>query len=225
MSQAGERNSGASAQTWWQQARAAYNDHDWPLLEGCLRRLLELVEPQADLLDLLGHALLQQGQSHQAMEALERAVALGATNFWTPHKLGDARRGLQQQSAAVEAYELALEWGSDSPLTPRNLLEVLHQIDPQLALDRLSRFAGSHTPPWEAPPPWLEGAMAAALRIQGAELAAWLCRRGCRQGDVRAVLWRDAAYRLELGLLSELLGDPCSPQEQALAQRLSALCR
>lgn len=213
----------ATPQSWWEQARAAYSQQDWPLLEGCLRRLLELVPPQPALLDVLGHALLQQGQCQPALEALQRALELGSDHFWTPHKLGDAQRGLQQPAAAAEAYELALQWGSDSPLTPRNLLEVLHQIDPARALDRLSRFAGGKAIPWSAAPPWLEGALAAALRVQGPELAAWLCSRGCRQGEVRAVLWRAAAYRLELDQLLALLAEPCNPQEAALAERIRQL--
>lgn len=223
MDEASHRAPAATAQSWWEQARQAFHERNWPLLEGCLRRLLELVPPQAAVLDLLGHALLQQGQCQSALDALQRAMELGADHFWTPHKLGDARRGLQQRAAAVEAYELALQWGSDSPLTPRNLLEVLHQLDPQRALERLSGFAGSEPMPWPVPPPWLEGAVAAALRVQGAELAAWLCSRGCRQGDVRAVLWRDTAYRLDLERLKALLSDPCSPQEAALAQRILML--
>lgn len=217
----------APGQLWWEQVQAAYQAQDWPLLEGSLRRLLQLVEPQASLWDLLGHALLQQGRSQAAIEALQRALDLGSSHFWTPHKLGDARRGLQQPQAAVEAYELALQWGSDSPLTPRNLLEVLHLIDPQLALQRLMDFAAAAVAvdalPWDQPPPWLRGAMAAALLVQGSELAQWLCSHGCRQADVRGLLLRDAAYRLDIDRFGALLADPCDPREVALAERLRDL--
>lgn len=215
----------AQAQQWWQQAQQAYRVQDWSLLEGCLRRLLELVTPQAELFDLLGHALLQQGRYQDADQALQDALKLGAKHFWTPHKLGDAQRGLQHLPAAVQAYEQALLWGSDSFLTTRNLLEVLHQIDPDQALGRLESFASSSDElPWHSPPPWLQGALAAALLVQGCEMAQWLCQRGCLNPPVRAALWRDAAYRLDLPSVCELLAMPRTPQEDVLAQRIRTLC-
>lgn len=217
----------APAQQWWHQAQQAYQAQQWPQLEGCLRRLLELVAPQPELFDLLGHALLQQGRCPEAIQALQQALDLGARHFWTPHKLGDAQRGVQQLSAAVEAYEQALQWDSDSLLTARNLLEVLYQIRPQLALERLERFAqGSDEPErlWQQQPPWLKGALAAALRVHGSELAQWLCQRGCPDLLVRAVLWRDAAYRLDLVSVSRLLAMPCGAREEVLAQRVRSFC-
>jgi tetratricopeptide (TPR) repeat protein len=215
----------APAQQWWQQAQQAYQEQDWSRLEGCLRRMLELVAPQPELFDLLGHALLQQGRYQDANQALQHALELGARHFWTPHKLGDAQRGLQRLPAAVQAYEQALLCGSDSLFTTRNLLEVLHQIHPHQALGRLERFAPtSDELPWQSQPPWLQGALAAALRVQGCELARWLCQRGCPNPLVRAVLWSDAAYRLDLASVCELLAMPCSAQEDVLAQRIRTLC-
>jgi len=41
---------------------------------------------------------------------------------------------------------------------------------------------------------------------------------------VRAVLWSDAAYRLDLASVCELLAMPCSPREDVLAQRIRTLC-
>lgn len=251
------------AAAWWQAGQQALAERDWPRLEGCVQRLLELVPPQPDLFDLLGHALLMQGRCGDGLVALERAMALGARHFWTPHKLGDAHRGLQQGAAAAAAFELALAWGSDSPLTARNLLEVLHQEAPEQALQRLERFAAvdrqapdlgvpdqpvpdqAPTDPeatdpqaadlklpvtgaaggmrWDDPAPWLAGASAAAVRVQGSELARWLCERGCPLAEVRAVLWRDALYGLELERASALLASPCNDQERVLASRLAGL--
>jgi len=211
------------ARQWWEQAQEALAARDWPRLEGCLLRLLQLVPPQAELLDLLGHALLMQGHYAQGQRALEQALELGADHFWTPHKLGDAHRGLQRLEAACAAYEQALAWGSDSPLTSRNLLEVLHQRSPELALTRLSAFQAGGAPTWSTPPPWLEGAGAAALRVIGPELALWLSEQGCPDPAVRAVVWQEALHQLDLSTTRALLRSCQDSREGVLGARLAAL--
>ena len=215
----------ALPQQWWERCLAALEQKDWPLLEGSVLRLLEVVPPQPELLDLLGHALLMQGHFQRSQEALERALAAGGRNFWTPHKLGDAHRGLQRPAAAVAAYDQALAWGSDSPLTMRNLLEVLHAEAPAAALARLEQLAAATPPPWswQEPPPWLAGAIAAAVNVQGSLLAEWLCSRGCPDPGVRAVAWQERLYRLELPATLELLSGSADPREQALERRLRDL--
>lgn len=212
-------------QLWWEQARASLAEQDWPRLEGCVLRLLDEAPGQRDLLDLLGHALLMQGRFAACREVLEQALAQGSTNFWTPHKLGDALRGLQHAAAAVAAYEQALVWGSDSPLTVRNLLEVLHGEDSTLALARLERFAAGDPPPWDwqAISPWRQGAAQASTRVHGIALADWLCTHGCPVPEVRAVVWQERLHRLELTASLDLLADSDRPREQALAGRLRAL--
>ena len=215
----------ALPQQWWERCLAALEQKDWPLLEGSVLRLLEVVPPQPELLDLLGHALLMQGRFQRSQEALEQALAAGSRNFWTPHKLGDAHRGLQRPAIAVAAYEQALEWGSDSPLTVRNLLEVLHGEEPAAALARLEQLAASAPPPWDwqQPPAWLAAASAAAINVQGPLLAEWLCSRGCPKADVRALAWQERLYRLELPGTLELLSGSPDRREQALQRRLLGL--
>ena len=210
---------------WWQRCLDALERKDWPELEGAVLRLLEVVPPQAELLDLLGHALLMQGHFQRSQEALEQALAAGSRNFWTPHKLGDAHRGLQRPAAAVAAYEQALAWGSDSPLTLRNLLEVLHAEAPPTALARLETLAAETPPPWDwqQPPVWLAGVIAAAVNVQGAQLAEWLCERGCPDAGVRTVAWQERLYRLDLPATLELLRINPSPREQALQRRIREL--
>ncbi|MCP9917493.1 hypothetical protein [Cyanobium sp. ATX 6F1] len=212
-------------QIWWEQARAALAEQDWPLLEGSLLRILEVSPGQAELLDLLGHALLMQGQFTRCREVLEQALAAGSTSFWTPHKLGDAHRGLQRPAAAIPAYEQALQWGSDSPITVRNLLEVLHGDGAIKALGRLERLAAEAPQPWswQEPAPWLQGAMDAATRVQGTALAEWLCVRGCPDPAVRAVVWQESLHRLDLPATLELLGGSSLPLERALNARIEAL--
>ena len=212
-------------QIWWEQARAALADCNWPLLEGTLVRLLEAAPGQHQCLDLLGHALLMQGEYARCRDVLEQALRSGSTSFWTPHKLGDAHRGLQRAAAAIPAYEQALLWGSDSPITVRNLLEVLHGEAAASALARLELFAAEAPPPWpwSEPPAWLQGACDAATRVHGCTLAAWLCERGCPDGAVRAVVWQESLHRLDIPATLTLLTGSSGALESALAQRLQVL--
>jgi hypothetical protein len=213
------------SQLCWEQARACLAAANWPELEGCLLRLLEEEPGRCDLLDLLGHALLMQGRFARCKEVLEETLVQGGTSFWTPHKLGDAHRGLQHVSAAIAAYEQALQWGSDSPLTVRNLLEVLHGEDPSLAIARLHRFAAADPAPWgwQEPPPWLGGAIQAACRVHGTAVAAWLCEHGCPAEEVRAVVWQEQLHNLELPAALQLLEAGEQPRERALAARVRRL--
>lgn len=210
---------------WWQRCLECLERRDWALLEGSVLRLLEVVPPQPELLDLLGHALLMQGQFQRSQEALEQALVAGSRTFWTPHKLGDAHRGLQRPAAAVAAYEQALQWGSDSPLTVRNLLEVLHAMEPGAALARLEQLGAASPAPWhwQEPPAWLAGACAAAVNVQGSLLAEWLCRHGCPEPGVRSLAWQEGLYRLELPATLELLSGSLSRREQALRWRILGL--
>ncbi|MFM7550203.1 MAG: hypothetical protein ACKO8I_15335 [Cyanobacteriota bacterium] len=214
-----------SNQFLWEQARASFAEADWPELEGGLLRLLELEPGRCDLLDLLGHALLMQGRFAHCRQVLEEALGLGCTSFWTPHKLGDAHRGLQHGAAAIAAYEQALQWESDSPLTVRNLLEVLHGEDPSQAIARLERFAAADPAPWlwQEPPPWLEGAIQAACRVHGTVVAEWLCEHGCPAAEVRAVVWQERLHSLKLAAALQLLETGDHPRERALAARVRHL--
>jgi tetratricopeptide (TPR) repeat protein len=212
-------------QIWWEQARSALAEQNWPLLEGTLLRLLEAAPQQPEFLDLLGHALLMQGNYAPCRDVLEEALRCGSTSFWTPHKLGDAHRGLQRAASAIPAYEQALRWGSNSPITVRNLLEVLHGEAVASALARLEAFAAESPPPWSwsEPPTWLRGACDAATRVQGDSLAGWLCERGCPDGPVRAVVWQENLHRLEIPAALRLLDGSGGELERALAQRLQRL--
>lgn len=209
----------------WEQARACLSIENWPVLEDCLLRLLKLEPGRCDLLDLLGHALLMQGRFAECKDVLEEALGRGCSSFWTPHKLGDAHRGLQHAAAAIAAYEQALQGGSDSPLTVRNLLEVLHGEDPGLAIARLERFAAADPAPWpwQEAPPWLGGAMEAACRVHGTGVAEWLCRQGCPCAEVRAVVWQERLHSLELPAALQLLEAGDHPRERALAARVRHL--
>lgn len=231
------------AARWWELARASLTAENWAVGEGALRCLIESEGKRPDLLDLLGYTLLMQGDFSRCEAVLLLALRAGSRSFWTPHKLGDARRGLQRPEEAVAAYEQALAWGSDSPLTVRNLLEVLCHRQPDRALERLDAFAAlcgkpgaalcgkpgasdQGFPPlrWDQPLPWQSGAIEAALKTSGPELALWLCRHGCPDPGVRRVVWQEELANLRLPQTLALLeGQATSPQEKALAARLTVL--
>ncbi|MCX5968319.1 MAG: hypothetical protein NTV57_11880 [Cyanobacteria bacterium] len=212
-------------QQLWDQAQTALAAADWPRLEQDVDQLLDIAPDHPELLDLLGHALLMQGKAAKGCMVLQKALLAGNRSFWTPHKLGDAHRALQCPEAALEAYEQALAWGSDSPLTSRNLLEALHADNALRAIERLERFAAAVPPPWDwqAPAPWLAGACAAALRIQGPALAAWLLSHGCPDPAVRALVWHHDLYRLDFDATLDLLNGSSLRLEQLLAERLQRL--
>lgn len=181
---------------WWQLVQQALAEGEWATAEGALRRLLDLQPERPELLDLLAYALLMQGQFQACEGVLRQALACGGCSFWTPHKLGDALRGQQRLEEAVAAYEQALAWGSDSPLTARNLLLVLDGLEPQRAIGRLEQWARPPLP-WTSRPPWLEGACEAALTSPGLEMACWLQRQGCPDPAIRQRGLGEAVLRLE----------------------------
>lgn len=196
---------------WWQLARQAIEAADWPVAEGALRRLDSLSPGQPQVLDLLSYALLMQGQFSACEAVLREALAQGGCSFWTPHKLGDALRGQQRMEEAIAAYELALSWGSDSPLTARNLLQVLDGLDPARALARLEAWAqgvANVALNWSAPPAWLAGACDAARSSIGLDLAHWLHEQGCPDPEIRRMALEAALLRLDLERSLSLAAGP-----------------
>ncbi|WP_157910852.1 tetratricopeptide repeat protein [Vulcanococcus limneticus] len=181
------------------------------------------------ILDLLAFTLLMQGQYRFAERFLHRAITAGSRNFWTPHKLGDALRGLQRLDEAVQAYEQALLWGSDSPLTVRNLLHVLQMLGDAHVLERLQRFRGVGPLSWTDCLPWQQGAILAARNLGSPAMIQWLCRHGCPEPQIRCQAWCDSLASLDLVTTLEIL-DGCYvddgevfPAAAALRSRLQGL--
>lgn len=204
-------------------ARRALGDEDWPTATAALRQLQQRHPQHPEVLDLLGYSLVMGGAPAEALPVLHGALDAGGRSPWIPHKLGDAHRALQQAEQAADWFETALAWGSDSLLTARNLLEVLHALTPERALERLERFAEAEPVDWLAPPLWLQGAEAAAQRVVGSDLARWLCDRHCPVAAVRALVWQDHLARLDGTAALALLRRQPQPGEQALRQRLERL--
>ena len=224
----------SATESWWNLVLSSIEAEHWPVAEGALLRMIDSHGPHPDLLDLLGYALLMQGQCIRCEAVMRQAIELGTKNFWSPHKLGDALRAQQRLAEAAPAYEQALSWGSDSPLTVRNLLEVLHRLNHRQALERLEAFASSgHSSPadhqqtshadWSEPMPWQLGAIEASRNIASREMAFWLCQHGCPDPGVRRLVWQEALLTLQISTGLDVLADQDDTQAVALKHRLDAL--
>ena len=208
----------------WGVAYQAIQEADWQAAEGLLRRCVQLnPEAPVDVWDNLGFTLLMQGDYLGCLQILKPYARHPQRSFWVQHKLGDAYRGLNQLEDAVRCYRLCLQEGSDSPLSFRNLLQVLDRQDPQLALDELQRWRQRAT---GMPAAAWEGARQAALLVPGPALVQALQHWGLADGACRQRLLKAACYRLDLDqvrcLLAQAAAQPTglTPWEQALQERL-----
>ena len=205
----------SASQSWWQVIQESLQAQNWPLAEGALRRLLETNPDHLEILDLLGYSLLMQGCYLESELLLRRALEKSTKNFWTPHKLGDALRGQQRMDEAVKYYEQALDWGSNSVLTVRNLLQVLDGINVESSLKRLNQLVSEGNIAWE------EGAIEAALASSSPELAVLVCKLGSSNEAVRAKAYTQALSELNLTSLQNLLNNMNDQFSLALKQRFA----
>ena len=140
--------------------------------------------------DALAYALLMQGDYTGCAQVLQPVLEHPGRSFWIWHKHGDALRGLHQLSAAAEAYRRALAEGSTSPITVRNLLQVLHALAPQQALAELENW------PTSPPAAWVEGVQQAADLTAGLELATWLQHKNLATPALQRRLTEQELYGL-----------------------------
>lgn len=208
----------ATSSRHYQRAIAALEGGDWPAAEGwLLQARAELGAADLAVSDALAYALLMQGDYRGCSLALQPVLEHPGRSFWIWHKQGDALRGLHQLPAAAAAYRRALAEGSTSPITGRNLLQVLHELDPEHALAELERW------PQPLAAPLVEGAQQAAALTAGLELAAWLQRQGLATPALERRLTEQELYGLRW---PEWLGQETkvsSPWLVALRARIQAL--
>lgn len=214
---------GSALDALWEAATEAIAAAEWQQAEGLLRRYLQR-HPEAgtSVHDSLGYALLMQGDFVGCERVLRPRVDAPDRSFWLSHKLGDALRGQQRLEEAVRWYRRSLIEGSDSPLTPRNLLQVLYGIDPGAALAALADW--QQDAPMQPGAAW-SGAQAAAALVPGLELADWLWRHGLADALCRRRLLEEHCYGLDLQGCWSILQHLQAPTawEQALMQRLHTL--
>lgn len=207
----------------YQRAVAYLQDGDWSVAEGFLLRLRQQRGPQdLSVADALAYALLMQGNYRACAQVLEPVLSHPQRSFWIQHKYGDAMRGLHQLEAAAKHYRLALAEGSTSSLTSRNLLQVLHELEPEQALAELDRWAQPFAPSL------LEGAQAAAACASGLDLVEWLHRRGLANPALQRRLIEQRCYELDLTGIEHCAAPHYLPDHdqrwcQALMQRLNQL--
>ena len=103
-------------------------EHQRGLLAHAVRRYRSVLHAQpehADALHLLGVALHQQGDHHQAAESIGRAVTLNLGNAAYHANLGEAHRALGNLERADECCRTALRLEPRSPQAANNLGLVL----------------------------------------------------------------------------------------------------
>ena len=206
----------------WASAQQCLQEQAWEQAEGLLWRLWQVHQsPPWELSDALGYCLLMQGSYRLCEAVLRPAVEQAGCSFWVSHKLGDALRGQSRLAEAAGWYELAAQDGSDSPLTARNLLQVLYPLDLQRCLNTLERWHRQST----TPASFWEGAREAARLVPGLELAHWLCRYNRGDAACRQRLLEACCLALDLEGCWRILAGCHAPTawESALAQRLLQL--
>ena len=211
----------------WASLHEAVADSAWEEAEGLLRRFLQLAPGSPiDVWDTLAYVLLMQGDYRSCLASLEPRRRDPSRSFWLEHKLGDAHRGLNQLEAAAVCYRRSLDDGSDSPLTFRNLLQVLDALDPNLSVMELQAWQQNSQKP--AAGAW-EGAREAAVLVPGMELAQQLWISGEADALCRKRLIEKGCYDMDLERVMSLLeaaqesDQGLSGWELALRQRLQDL--
>jgi tetratricopeptide (TPR) repeat protein len=176
----------------YQRALAYLKTGDWAVAEGALLQA-RVAAGQRDLAvaDALAYALLMQGDYGSCARVLRPVLEHPQRSFWIHHKFGDALRGLHDLEGAARHFRQALAEGSNSPLTARNLLQVLHGLEPALALAELEGW------PRPLPEPRLAGVREAAALVCGLELAAWLQDHNLADAGLRRRLAEQRLYGLE----------------------------
>ena len=92
----------------------AHQVGDFSLAEAGYREVLEQFPNHAITLDLFGTLLFQTGRIEEALEPLEKAVALNPSHGPAWNHLGSIRASLSDQRGALEAFQSAVEADPDN---------------------------------------------------------------------------------------------------------------
>ena len=186
----------------WAEVQKALHDSAWDEAEGLLRRFIQLFpDSPVEVWDVLAYALLMQGDYSGCLMILKPWSCHPSRSYWLNHKLGDAFRGLNQLEEAVAAYQLSLADGSNSPMTIRNLLQVLDALLPQRAVAQLAEWQAKGTLKSFV----LDGARDAAVLVPSLQLSEALFASGHADAPCRRRLLEAACYSFDLRACSGLL--------------------
>jgi hypothetical protein len=187
----------------YRQVHQLLTANDWQAAEGLLLRLRQTHSARLMLqVDaLLGYTLSMQAAHDEAWLVLEPLLQHPQRTFWVAHLAADCQRGLGEWKRAVSLYHQALDDGSDSPLTVRNLVQVLLQLDPQLALRQLRQW--QHEGGLQGAV--LEGTQQALDAVVTPELDRWLDQQGLAGPLQQRRLLRSDLRQLDLEQVRERL--------------------
>lgn len=186
----------------WQRALKWIQANKWDLAEGELLYLLEKGEiADPAIQDALGYTLLMQGEYYLCEKVLISICDHPKRSFWVNHKIADALRGQHQFAESALWYQKSLLDGSNSPLTYRNLIQVLWEINQQQAMQFLESWFVSNG----STGPWLEGAQMAGDIIPDIVLCSWLYDKKVSTPFQKHRLFKHWCYELNIKKCYELI--------------------
>ncbi len=208
----------------YQEAQRFLAAEDWQPAEGLLWWLRQVggwhgVVPVEQP---LGLCLVMDGQFPLAWQLLAPLLDHPQRNFWVAHLAGDAQRGRGALPEAVALYRQSLADGSDSPITVRNLVQVLWQLDGEAAIAQLAQWHGEGLLRGAR----LQGVRDALAPGQAPALEVWLAERGLATPAQLQRLVTAALLQLDLDaawLYLDRLEGPGHGWAQALRGRLQRL--
>lgn len=194
----------------WLKACRCLEENKWEGAEGFLLRLWQIEgEASWQLRDALGYSLLRQGEYVLCEKILRPALKADGRSFWVSHKIADALRGQGYIEEAASMYKQSEAEGSNSPITARNLLQVLYKIKASKAIKQLNIWKATKSTPKE----YWQGCCEASMLVAGNEIAEWLWQNNLSDQPSRDKLIKYYCYKLEINKCVEIIVKSKDPSE------------
>ena len=194
----------------WLNACHCLEENKWERAEGLLLRLWQIEgDASWQLRDALGYSLLRQGEYVLCEKILRPALKANERSFWVSHKIGDALRGQGYMEEAANMYKQSEAEGSNSPITARNLIQVLYKIKASKAIRQLNIWKATESTPKE----YWQGCCEAAILVGGNEIAEWLWQNNLSDHPSREKLIKYYCYELEIDKCVEIIVRSKDPSE------------
>lgn len=194
----------------WFYANQYIEARKWEKAEGLLLRIWQINGDASWLLrDALGYSLLRQGEYVLCEQILRPALEAKERSYWVSHKIADALRGQGYMEEAATMYKQSEAEGSDSPITAKNLIQVLYKIKASRAIKQLNTWKATETTPTQ----FWQGCCEASILVSGNEVAEWLWENGLSDHQSRDKLIKFYCYKLEIHKCAEILVNSQNPSE------------
>jgi len=194
----------------WAYACQCIETKKWEEAEGLLLRIWQINSEASWLLrDALGYSLLRQGEYVLCEQILRPALKAKERSYWVSHKIADALRGQGYIEEAAEMYKQSESEGSDSPITAKNLIQVLYKLNASRAIEQLNTWKAKETTPIE----FWQGSCEASILVGGNEIAEWLWENGFSDHQCREKLIKFYCYKLEIHKCLEIIDSSQNPSE------------